>query len=232
MITPLLVSAALANFEHIEGTVAYREKIALPKEAVLTIALDEFKGSEHTNWMEQTIRLNGRQVPVSFRLPYDAEQVSKESEYGLQFEIRSGSEILFQSESAAIVINNGVRKVNATLVKSIAMKAEIEDVNWELLAINGRMLEGANKRPTIIFNKEKGGIGGTTGVNTYGGDYKLKGSEIQIDFGFQTLMAGSEEQMALEAEFRDTLGKVTRATIKEGELVLSRGDKELARFKK
>ncbi len=232
MITPILMSVALANFKHLEGTVAYREKIALPTEATLTIALDEFAGSDRTSWVEQTIRLNGRQVPISFRLPYDSDLVNKQSKYGLRFEIRSGDNLLLESREAVMVINNGKNKVDVTLVKAAMTQPQVEDVTWELFAINGRTLEGPNKRPTIHLYKDKGGVGGTTGVNTYGGDYKLTGSDIQIDFGFQTLMAGSEEQMALESEFRDTLGKVTKVTVRDGEMILSRGDKELARFRK
>jgi heat shock protein HslJ len=54
---------------------------------------------------------------------------------------------------------------------------------------------------------------------------------MQIDPGGMTKMAGEESQMRLESQFVGLLEKVNRAAVEEGELVLSRGEKDLLRFR-
>jgi|WetSurMetagenome_2_1015567.scaffolds.fasta_scaffold539493_1 heat shock protein HslJ len=49
--------------------------------------------------------------------------------------------------------------------------------------------------PTLIFDKDKMTVGGSGGINAYGGDYTVDGSQISFKNVFQTLMASPDENL-------------------------------------
>lgn len=64
-------------------------------------------------------------------------------------------------------------------------------------------------------------IGGTSGCNSYGGQFTLDGSAISIGDLMSTLMACSPEVMAVEVPFTDALSRVDTVAIDEGDLVMT-----------
>ena len=61
----------------ITGSVAYRERIALPPDAVVQVRLDDASQPEAppTLVAETTVPTAGKQVPISFELPYRAADI-------------------------------------------------------------------------------------------------------------------------------------------------------------
>ncbi len=81
----------------VTGTVTYRERIALPPEATLTISvLDTSRQDVAAATLgEQTIELDGsQQVPISFAVPVDASSADASASYAVRATIRDGNDAL------------------------------------------------------------------------------------------------------------------------------------------
>lgn len=219
------------HVEMISGTVTYLERIALPPNAELVVALDRFGEGEHINITEVTIQVGDKQVPIPFVVPYLPNWISEGSTYGIRAEIRIDGQVRFESDAHAMVIANGVDEVEITLVQAMSRPAwQIEDVRWELIEFD-QFQAAEGPRPNFILDSTRASMGGHTGVNIFGGEYTLSNGHLQIDPGMQTMMAGTPEQMEMERHFLLTLQLANRVTIESGDLYLWRGDRLLASFR-
>lgn len=96
----------------VKGTVAYRERIALPADAVVEVWLTDISPGIVAMAIvaQATIKSDGRQVPLPFELRYDPTRIDKTRDYGVRAVIKSGENTLFQSESPVLAISQGVAK--------------------------------------------------------------------------------------------------------------------------
>lgn len=88
------------------GTVTYREKMALPAEAELTVSLVD-TGSGSRSLASRTIRTEGKQVPLVFQLPYTLGDIRREGSYGLTARITGGGATLFETAEPLPVLTQG-----------------------------------------------------------------------------------------------------------------------------
>jgi len=101
--------------------------------------------------------------------------------------------------------------------------------SWELTRLNSGDLEMSKYPsgvPSITFDPG-GGISGTTGCNSYSGEYVLNGDSISLDPGSMTKMAcdGSGE-----IDFIFAVEEVNNLKISATELILLNGSKEVLSF--
>jgi len=99
---------------------------------------------------------------------------------------------------------------------------DLAGTEWVVATLAGVVLHG-DVRPTVAFDVE-GRIAGSAGCNRYGGKYALEDGAIAVGHLGATQMACPPEQMAREAQFLDALGRVERADLREGALVLTFGE--------
>ncbi len=90
----------------VTGTVTYRERIALPPTAVVTVRLVDVSLADAPSVLiaEQVIRTKGRQVPFEFALAYDASRILPSHTYAVQVRVEDGGRLLFISDTMNPVI--------------------------------------------------------------------------------------------------------------------------------
>ncbi|MEJ7809513.1 MAG: YbaY family lipoprotein [Gemmatimonadaceae bacterium] len=90
----------------VTGTVLYRERIALPPDAIVTVQLQDVSRQDvaATVLAEQVIRTEGRQVPFSFALEYDPAAIQSNHRYVVRATIRSGDTLLFTTTQSYPVL--------------------------------------------------------------------------------------------------------------------------------
>ena len=94
---------AISSFVDISGSVSYRQRIALPPDAILTIKVQDTSRADAKalTLAEQTIELNGQQVPIAFNLVVDRDLVrSKKARITLLARIEQGGKLLFINDKA------------------------------------------------------------------------------------------------------------------------------------
>ncbi|MCG8450451.1 MAG: YbaY family lipoprotein [Pirellulales bacterium] len=92
--------------EAITGTVTYRDRSALPRDAVMTVELREIlqRGRQPITVARQTYNV-GRQVPIPFTLEYDPTQVDSRRHYVLHANISGNGRQLYTLRQDAPVLN-------------------------------------------------------------------------------------------------------------------------------
>lgn len=103
----------------ISGTVTYRQRIALPPTAVLTVRLEDVSRADASATIvsEQRIETAGKQVPIPFDLVFDWKKIQERNRYSVRAEITDGGRLLYVSDTASPVLTQGnPRTVDITVV--------------------------------------------------------------------------------------------------------------------
>ena len=101
--------AAYAQAAAVTGTVTYRERIALPPTATISVQLQDVSRADAPAEViaEQTIPSEGKQVPFAYRLEYDPAQIVESHTYAVRARITDGDRLLFINDTAYLVITRG-----------------------------------------------------------------------------------------------------------------------------
>jgi putative lipoprotein len=100
-------ATAAANV--IKGTVAYRERMALPADAEVEVwILDAFPGIvTAVVTADTTIKTGGKQVPIPFEIRYEPSRIVADHPYVIKAAIRSGVQEMFSTPDGTPVITLG-----------------------------------------------------------------------------------------------------------------------------
>jgi putative lipoprotein len=106
----------------VTGTVAYRERIALPPTAVVTVRLVDVSRADAPSPVlaEQTIPTAGRQVPLSFALGYNPAAIVPAHTYAIQVRIENAGQLLFISDTHHPVITRDQPRHVDVIVRRVA----------------------------------------------------------------------------------------------------------------
>jgi putative lipoprotein len=107
----------------VSGTVTYRERIALPEDAVMRIAIEDLSapGATPQVLVSTVIKTAGRQVPIPYQITLtDPSTVDPKHEFGLRVRIETHEgTLLFINDTRYGVLSNGVLKQDV-VVKHVA----------------------------------------------------------------------------------------------------------------
>jgi putative lipoprotein len=92
----------------VTGTVTYRERMALPPNAVVEVQLRNVSLTDvqATVIASQTI-VNPTQVPIAFQLQFDAGQIEPRYAYAISARIMAGDQLAFINDRAYLVLTHG-----------------------------------------------------------------------------------------------------------------------------
>jgi heat shock protein HslJ len=99
---------------------------------------------------------------------------------------------------------------------------ELDGTTWVLTAWSVSSASATDFTITVHF--DDGTIGGQAPVNSYGGEYTVKGDALTTSNVARTLMAGSPEADHAEAVYFELLDQAKRITVDDDTLTLSDED--------
>ena len=119
---PIVESPVPTRDPVVSGTVAYRERSALPPDAVVIVRLVDVSRADAAAVVlgEQRIEAAGRQVPFAFAVPYDPSRIEASHEYAVQARIELGGRLLFISDQRHPVLTRGAPASANIVVRAIA----------------------------------------------------------------------------------------------------------------
>lgn len=125
--SPMTTQPRLRGYGSVSGTVTYRQRIALPPNAVVQVKLIEVSrpNTPTVTLAEQTITSPG-QVPIRFELTYDRSQIDPNRTYAIQALIFIDNQIRYMNTSAYPVITQG-NPTNVEVVVNPANREMAED---------------------------------------------------------------------------------------------------------
>jgi heat shock protein HslJ len=80
---------------------------------------------------------------------------------------------------------------------------------------------------TAVFDKAKGQVTGSSGLNTYGGSYQLDGNKLSVSNVTRTLIGGPQPLMDQENEFFPLLAAAQSFQISDSRLQINCGQQVL-----
>ncbi|MBN9241509.1 MAG: YbaY family lipoprotein [Mesorhizobium sp.] len=239
--TPLVVGmmaapvASVAAEQVLKGEVTYRERMALPAGALVTVQLADVSLADAPAAVvaEQKITPTG-QVPVPFELKFKSSAVLEKHSYALQARITVNNELMFINDERHQV-DPATSEPQTIVVKMVRQQAEggdaaaIMDRTWALTFIDGiGGIEGS--KATFRLQKD-GRVVGQAPCNRYFATAGTKGMTMTIGKPGATMMACEQKLMAQERAFFDAFGKVAGFKLENGALVLTAQDgRALLRF--
>jgi putative lipoprotein len=207
----------------VTGTVAYRERMALPPDAVVLVQLSDVSRQDAPVQVlaETTIQPAGRQPPFPFELRYDPGTIEPRHSYAVRATVRSGGRLLFTTDTHVGVITQGKpTQVNLMLVRvggaADSPPAELWGTAWRLADMGGAsVLDGAEA--TLEF-PERGKIAGKGSCNRFFGTAEITGDGLKLGPLGATRMACPEPVMAQEGRYLKALAGAERYSV-EGDVL-------------
>lgn len=216
----LAAAPAVAELRDLEGSVTYRQRIALPPEAQVVVQLVDVSIADAKSLVlgAVTIKPEG-QVPVDFRLTYDDAMVVERGRYAVQATIQHQGQVLFRTTQNFAALNNDApEKVDVMLEQMPSPQVlDLTGQSWQVVMIEGRWIRDA-ALPNMVFDAD-GRVAGSGGCNQFQGAYEA--TVTGLDFGplISTRMACVDPVGQRELDFLAALERVATASMQNGLLV-------------
>ena len=221
----------------IKGTATYRERIALPPDAVLEATLEDVSKADAPAEVIGRVRVeNPGNPPIRFEIPYDTSRIDPRRSYTVRARILVGGKPFFHTDQHHAVLSRGKGNEVELLMRRAPAGDEttvpLENTYWKLTHLGDAPVAADSQQtePHLILNTGTQRAAGSGGCNRFSGGYELTGDRLKLDKLVSTMMA-CMEGMETEQAFMNALGQVTgwRLTGKQLELT-DGGGKVVARF--
>ncbi|RWO26817.1 MAG: META domain-containing protein [Mesorhizobium sp.] len=223
---------SVAAEKTLKGEVMYRERIALPPNAVLSVPLADVSLAEATAAVigERKVAPAG-QVPIKFEISFDPQVIRPHMTYALQARITVDDRLLFISDMRHQVDPLSDAPIMLKMVTSSEQPASAPVVGqiWLIEYIDGI---GVIAEPQATFRiDEAGKAGGSGPCNVYFATAKVDGSTIAISDIGSTFKACAPETMAEEKALFEALAKAASYHVDAGKLIIvDKDDRVILRF--
>ena len=228
-------SPALAESMTLTGEVTYRERIALPANAVLRVRLMDTEKSDGPGPIEARAAIApGGQVPLTFTLTFDGRTIASGHAYALVAEISSGNVIWFRNaepyavnpllpDDPVIIVTNFTGATSEDSGPPIAVDlpsaAPILDVTWRAESIGGKPVIPKSE-PTLSIAGDMR-AGGRGGCNSYFAQTEIAGESLRFSAVAATQMACTANDITEQEQSYFAALQSTRFwRLRSGKLVL------------
>jgi putative lipoprotein len=243
LVLPFMVLACAQNPKPsgegsvLSGTVAYRERIALPQDAVVQVQLSDVSVQDAAAPViaETTVKPEGRQVPLPFELRYDPSKLDPKRTYAVRATIRSGGQLRFTTTTVTPVLTQGNPSRADLMLTRAGSQAQgapgaLWGTAWRLEDLAGAGVIDQSQA-TLEF-PQGGKVAGNASCNRFFGSVQVSVDSIAFSGMGATRMAClSEATMTQEAAYLKALESAERYTIDGSSLLIySKGTARPLRF--
>jgi putative lipoprotein len=218
--TPLVVT----------GTATYRERMALPLDAVFEASLEDVSIADKAAHVLRTIRLEKPgNPPFHFSIAYDPAQIVSNHTYSVRARIVEGRKLMFITVQRYAVLTNGHgNEISMMVMQRVSSSGEmsgpapaaaktsladepLRETYWKLMELNGKPVTVADQQQEahLVFRTEGNRLTGSGGCNRLMGGYTVTGNAMHFGGIAGTRMA-CQHGMDTEQAFLQTLDKVKR----------------------
>lgn len=229
----------------VTGTITYRERVALPPDAVAELRIIDATtvDAKAPPVASVTVPFGGAQVPLPFSLQYDERRIVKSHLYTIRASIASNGELLFATDIARSVITQGnptnvdlvlsrVDPTESTVSASVSANAsgELEASAWVLKDFEGDAVL-TDTRITLDFNG-RGRVTGSGSCNRYSATVELSGSSIRVGAVGAARTACATAVSLQEVRYFESLEGANRFTLEGGVLSIYGAARRPMRFER
>lgn len=208
-----LASVAAAEMRDLEGSVGYREKIAMPEGALVEVTLQDISLADapSVELAAVVIRPEG-QVPVDYRLAYDSGMVREGHRYAVQAKIVADGTVAWRTTQVfPALTQDAPERVDVVLEKAKSMTSQEIPENLTMSSYLVVVMDGAevqgDRVPEMRFTAD-GRVSGTSGCNRFNGAVGINGDALKFGPLASTRMACPGPLDAQERTFFAALERV------------------------
>ena len=214
----------------ITGTAVYRERMALPDNAIFEAVLEDVSRADARAVVvgQQTIGPAGN-PPYAIRIPFDVQKLDPRGRYNVRTSIRVNDQLWFMQDQAAPVLQHpGDTQVNVVMRRVAQAQPTPPQADagqatppyaapgtlvapalrraWRVTHLDGKALPSAGARaPSFSFDSAKAVIGGDSSCNRFSAAYRVQGERLMFSPATATKMACAA---SVEREFFRSLEAV------------------------
>jgi putative lipoprotein len=223
----------------VTGTVAYRERMALPPNAAIEIKLQDVSRQDApaTTVAETLFAAEGKQVPIPFQLSYNPADINMAHSYQVRADINVDGKLMFTTTTAYPVLTQGApSQVTMILqqakapVAAPAAGTKLRATRWVLAEVNGQPAQPGQGQSAHFELHKNEKLTGSTGCNNFSGSYIASEGALQFMPGATTMKACSPAVAAQEQAFLSALKATTAYQVNGTTLQLMNGPQVLAKF--
>lgn len=203
----LAASPALAKGRTLRGEVSYRERIALPPEALLEVRLLDISLADAPAKSLAVTQVKTRhRLPIPYRLHVDEAKIKRGHTYALEARITVHGKLWFITTTRHQVFSGAPREtdIRVDFIKSASTAAISPHGRWRAETIRNRGVMG--KPESVLEIAEDGKVSGTAGCNRIMGQMTVSGAHINFSPMSTTRMLCAEDVMDQEGKFLAALG--------------------------
>ena len=243
------IACETEEFVTVSGSAAYRQRIAMPPEALLTVRVEDVSRADAPSVLlaEARVPFGARQVPIGFSLKIPGRSIDPGGSYSVRATITVNGGLRFTTTRSYPVLTRGAPDTvdllleaaqpaspqTGTSAEETVLEAGLKDTNWKLIELDGRKVTMAAQQRHevhITLAGEGSRLIAFGGCNQLAGGYLQKGNALRFTQMAGTMMACEAPFMELEGRVLKMLGATTGYRIKGRQLILLGGDRVLARF--
>lgn len=209
----------------LRGEAFYRERIALPPNAVFEAVLEDVSRADAPADVLGDWRLDpAGQPPFRFEIAYDAGALRPDGRYAVRARVILDGKLLFTTDRFVSAFD-GAQPLELLMVH-VAGRANANDVAlrnsyWKLTRLGDSPVHVGEDQsePHLILAEKQTQVSGSGGCNRFSGDFTLKGDTLRFGRMASTMMACADG-MEQEGRFLSDLAKVARYRIAGDQLEL------------
>ena len=232
---------------HLKGTAAFRERIALPPDAVLEVVLEDVSRADApAETIGRSLREGPGNPPIPFEIAYDPSRIDTGHRYAVRARVTVGEKLWFATAQSYPVLTAGKRPQNvAVLLKrpastgavdknadAAAFNLPLEKTYWKLTSLGDPPVTVAAGKmdANVVFDPDARRVSGSGGCNRFTGSYTLQSERLELSDMSVTMMACAAG-METETAFLDALPRARSWRIRGRRLdLLEAGGKIVAGF--
>jgi putative lipoprotein len=226
----------------VTGTVAYRERIALPPNAFIDIKVQDVSRQDAPakTVAESIFAAEGKQVPIPFQISYNPADINMAHTYLVRADINVDGKLMFTSTTAYPVLTQGAPSQVTMMLQqatepavpaaTAASGAMLLGTRWVLAEVNGNAAQPGEGQSAHFELHKKEKLTGSTGCNNFTGSYIASQGALQFMPGATTMKMCAPAVAQQEQAFLAALKATTAYKVDGSTLELLNGNQVLAKF--
>lgn len=206
---PISFAASAAT---ITGAATYRERLALPPNAVFEAVVEDISRADAPATVIGSVQyMPAGQVPIRFEIPYRESDVQAGHRYSVRARITEKGRLLYTTTQVhPVLTQGGSGSVDMVPLRRVQAPAKpdraLTNTYWKLTELNGTPTKVLPKQlePHLILQSEGGRVAGSGGCNRIMGSYRMEGQSLTFGKMASTMMA-CPDGMEQERAFLQTL---------------------------
>jgi heat shock protein HslJ/uncharacterized lipoprotein YbaY len=188
----------------VRGTATYRDRVALPRNAVFEASLEDVSGAgDQSELIARTRNEQPGNVPIPFVISYDPSRIVQGHSYSVRGRILVNGTPWFTTDQSYPVVTGGRGSDVQLLLRRVASSGvvvppragvgttSLEETHWKLIEVNGIPVTTDARVPeaNLTLHQSNHTVSGNGGCNRFSGSYSLNGDRLTFSQVMSTMMA-------------------------------------------